>query len=259
MMRRLLLAVITAVLLLAAIVIPAAANAATATPSCTGDISIGQFPFSPASVPAGQTSTLTLAARNCTSQTVAGQTVWFGQYTWSGPGVPPGCPAIDPALVPYTLSPGAVTTTTAQDGDTIPGCPATGLQVTVQFTVSDVGTVAQATADLTIVQPAPPLACQVTYTPDIWPGGFTATVAVSNTGPAAFNGWTLSFSFPGDEHITNVWNATVTQTGSSVSAANLSYNATIPPGGSQSFGFQGTWTSDDASPATFSVNGVQCA
>ena len=96
-----------------------------------------------ARVPAGQTSTLTLVAQNCTGQTLPGQTIWFGQYTWPGPGVPPGCPAIDPALIPYTLGPAAVTTTAAQDGDTIPGCLATGLQVTVEFTVSNVGTVAQ--------------------------------------------------------------------------------------------------------------------
>lgn len=258
-MRRLLLLGVTGVVLLAAILVPRAANAATASPACSGDISISQFAFNPASVPAGQTSTLSLAAQNCTSQTLQGQTIWYGQYTWPGSGIPPGCPAIDPVAIPYTLAPGALSTTTRLDGDTISGCLATGLQVTVEFTVSNVGTVAQATAGLTIVQPAPPIACQVTYTPNIWPGGFTASVAISNTGTATFSGWTLSFVFPGDERITNTWNATVTQSGASVSAVNLSYNATIPPGGSQSFGFQGTWVSDDASPVTFSVNGLTCS
>jgi hypothetical protein len=41
-------------------------------------------------------------------------------------------------------------------------------------------------------------------------------------------------------------------------ATNLSYNATISPGGSQSFGFQGTWATNDASPASFGVNGTAC-
>jgi hypothetical protein len=258
MLRRLLLVVIATVVPVAATLVPDAADAATATTGCSGDISIGQFAFSPPSIPAGQTSTLSLAAQNCTNQTLQGQIIWFGQFTWPGTGIPPGCPAIDPADLPYTLAPGALYATTGQDGGAISGCLATGLQVTVEFTVSNVGTVAEATTDLTIVQQAPPLACHVTYTPNIWPGGFTASVTISNTGTAAFSGWTLSFTFPGDEQITNAWNATVTQAGERVSAANLSYNATIPPDGSQSFGFQGSWTSSAASPAAFGVNGVTC-
>jgi hypothetical protein len=71
-------------------------------------------------------------------------------------------------------------------------------------------------------------------------------------------GWTLTFTFPGDQKITSAWNAAVTQADRSVTAANLSYNATISPGGSQSFGFQGTWTASDAAPASFSVNGTAC-
>ncbi|MFF5225336.1 cellulose binding domain-containing protein [Dactylosporangium sp. NPDC000521] len=57
----------------------------------------------------------------------------------------------------------------------------------------------------------------------------------------------------------NAWNATVTQTGNAVTARNLSCNATIPAGGSTSFGFQGTWTTGDADPGTFTLNGTTCA
>jgi endo-1,4-beta-xylanase len=83
--------------------------------------------------------------------------------------------------------------------------------------------------------------------------------AVSLAGQArAINGWMLTFTFPGDEKIINAWDATVTQTGASVSLMNVSYNTTIAPGGSQSFGFQETWTSNDTSPASFSLNGMAC-
>lgn len=259
MLRRLLiLAVITAAVPIAAILAPGAANAATATAACSGDIAIGQFAFNPPSVPPGGSSTLNLVAMNCTNQTLSGQTIWFGLYTGPGTGIPPGCPAIDPISIPYTMAPGAVDTITRPQ-TTFPGCLATGLQATVEFTVSNVGTVAEGTADLTIVQPGPPIACHVAYAPNVWQGGFTANVAISNTGATAFNGWTLSFTFPGDERITGAWGTTVTQTGASVSAANLSYDAAIPPGASQSFGFQGTWTSSAASPTTFGVNGVVCS
>ena len=86
-----------------------------------------------------------------------------------------------------------------------------------------------------------------------------ANVTVSNTGTTAINGWTVSFTFPGDQKITSAWSATVTQTGTSVTAKNVNYNATIGPGGSTSFGFQGTWTSNDTSPSSFSLNGSACS
>ncbi|MEV6929755.1 cellulose binding domain-containing protein [Dactylosporangium sp. NPDC051485] len=44
--------------------------------------------------------------------------------------------------------------------------------------------------------------------------------------------------FSGNQRITNSWNATVTQSGSSVTAKNLSYNGSIPPDGSTTFGFR---------------------
>lgn len=176
--RRLLPVLIIAVVPLTAILAPSAARAATAASACSGTIDIEQFAFNPPTVPAGQPSTLSLVAQNCTNQTLPGQIIWYGLYTWPGTGIPPGCPAIDPAVIPITLGPQASYTATGQDGS-MAGCLATGLQETVQFTVNNVGTVAKATADLTIVQPTPPIACQVVYTPNIWPGGFTATVAIS--------------------------------------------------------------------------------
>ena len=56
--------------------------------------------------------------------------------------------------------------------------------------------------------------CQVTWTANSWPGGFTADVRVS-PGDAA-HGWTLTWAFPSGQRITQGWNATVVQTGSSV-------------------------------------------
>jgi endoglucanase len=101
--------------------------------------------------------------------------------------------------------------------------------------------------------------CKVTYArASEWPGGFTANVTVANTGTAAINGWTLTFSFPGDQKITSSWSTRLTQTGAAVSAKDAGYNAAIPAAGSVAFGFQGTWTASDASPTTFSLNGTAC-
>ena len=101
--------------------------------------------------------------------------------------------------------------------------------------------------------------CSVAYsTQSQWAGGFTANVTVTDTGTSAVNGWTLTFAFPGDQKITNAWNATVTQSGANVTAVNASYNAAIAPGGNVSLGFQGTWTTSDAAPTGFAVNGAAC-
>ncbi len=92
-----------------------------------------------------------------------------------------------------------------------------------------------------------------------WAGGFVANVTVNNTGTSAISGWQLGFTFPGDQHITNAWNATVTQSGEAVSATNASFDGSIAPGGNVQFGFQGTWTSNDTSPSSFTVNGAACS
>jgi hypothetical protein len=102
--------------------------------------------------------------------------------------------------------------------------------------------------------------CRITYTKqNEWQGGFTANVTVANTGTAAINGWTVRFAFPGDQRITGFWNAAVTTSGASVTATNLSYNATIAPGQNTSFGFQGTWASSNAPPTSFTLNNVACS
>jgi O-glycosyl hydrolase len=107
---------------------------------------------------------------------------------------------------------------------------------------------------------SPPPSCTVSYTTQSqWTGGFVAQVTITNGGTSAINGWTLAFTFPGDQKITDAWNGAASQSGESVSITNESYNATIAAGGNTTLGFQGTWTNSDATPASFTVNGTACA
>ncbi len=101
-------------------------------------------------------------------------------------------------------------------------------------------------------------ACRVTYTPNTWQNGFTANVTVANPTSAAVNGWTLNWNFAGNQQITSAWNATVTQSGNAVTAKNVGFNGSIPPNGSQSFGFQGTYSGSNAAPTGFTLNGTAC-
>jgi endo-1,4-beta-xylanase len=102
--------------------------------------------------------------------------------------------------------------------------------------------------------------CHVTYTKNSeWAGGFTAQVAIQNTGTTTINGWSLTFTFPGDQKITSNFNGGFSQTGEKATLTNASYNGTITAGASITDGFQGTWTSNDTNPTGFSVNGTACS
>lgn len=228
--------------------------------ACTGNgIVVDQFSFSPGTVVPTQNSMLTLVLQNCTGQAVKGEAAWYPHFVWSGTGNPPGCPYLDPLSMQYAMAPGDLFTMAFGLGDPIATCLATGLHVTAEvYEDGSSSMVASADADLVITQPAPSL-CHVAFAPNYWSGGFTANVTITNNNTSPINGWSLTFGFPGDQKITSAWNAAVTQNGSSVTATNLSYNASIAPGGSQSFGFQGTWTLGNASPTSFFVNGAPCS
>ncbi|MBQ1022505.1 cellulose binding domain-containing protein [Micromonospora sp. D93] len=101
--------------------------------------------------------------------------------------------------------------------------------------------------------------CAVKYTANSWNNGFTADVQITNTGSSAINGWTLSYSLPGGQTVTNAWNATVSQSGSTVSARNVGHNGSVAPGGTASFGYQGSLSGSYSSPSSFSLNGATCS
>jgi hypothetical protein len=102
-------------------------------------------------------------------------------------------------------------------------------------------------------------ACKVAYGTNVWQGGFTADVTVTNTGSSAANGWDLAFTLPSGQKITSAWNANVSQSSGAVTVSGQQYNGDIAPGGQVSFGFQGTYGGTFAKPAGFSLNGTSCS
>jgi len=101
--------------------------------------------------------------------------------------------------------------------------------------------------------------CQVDYViADDWGSGFTINVTINNTSGSAINGWTLGFDFPGNQQISNAWNASVSQTGATVTASDSGWNGNIPASGSSTFGFQGSYSGSNSVPANFTVNGETC-
>jgi endoglucanase len=82
--------------------------------------------------------------------------------------------------------------------------------------------------------------CTATYqTINSWQGGFQGQVTVT-AGSAAINGWTVKWTLPSGQSITQSWNVVMTLGGSNVTATNLSWNAMLAPGASTTFGFLGS-------------------
>jgi len=86
------------------------------------------------------------------------------------------------------------------------------------------------------------------HTDSDWGAGFVGTVTIKNNGTTAIQGWKVSWTYSGNQKISNSWNGTVTQSGASVTATNVNWNGPIAPGQSTSFGFQGTYSGSNATP-----------
>ncbi|MGC5030740.1 glycoside hydrolase family 9 protein [Micromonospora sp. DT229] len=115
------------------------------------------------------------------------------------------------------------------------------------------------TVTVTTSAPLPTSPCRITWGTNDWGTGFTANITIANTGTTAINAWTLAFTFPhSGQRVGQSWSATFQQTGTSVTATNLSYNGTIAPGASTSIGFNGTHTGSNPKPTSFTLNGNPC-
>jgi endoglucanase len=106
----------------------------------------------------------------------------------------------------------------------------------------------------------PASTCAVTYTTHgSWPDGFTTQVTVRNTGTAPVDGWSLRWAFTGDQKVSNYWSAQVAQSGATVTAKNLSWNAKIAPGGTVTFGLNGaTAGGPNPNPNLVTLNNTAC-
>ena len=135
----------------------------------------------------------------------------------------------------------------------------TGLAVTnFSASVNGGGATTPPTTQPTTPPPGGNAGCRVTYSADSWGNGFVANVTVANTGSSAVNGWSLGFTLPSGQAVTNSWNATLSGSSGALTARNVSHNGSIPAGGSTSFGFQGTYSGSFATPSSFTLNGSAC-
>ncbi len=128
------------------------------------------------------------------------------------------------------------------------------------------GDLAPIVAGPTAARPAPssaPVAASVSCTVGYsvlrtWPDGLQAQAVLTNTSTNPVSGWTLTWSFAGDQRVTDLWNGDFTQSGERISVTNASYDGTIAPFASVTIGFTGSSTGSHAPPAAFLLNGTHC-
>jgi cellulose binding protein with CBM2 domain len=90
--------------------------------------------------------------------------------------------------------------------------------------------------------PPAPAGCTATSTvASQWSGGFQANVTVK-AGSAAITGWTVTWTFTGGETIGQMWSASYTTSGSTVTAKNVNWNGALGAGASTTFGYTGSGT-----------------
>jgi len=98
----------------------------------------------------------------------------------------------------------------------------------------------------------------LTFTEDNrWPTGFTGTVRITNRGTALIGAWTLAFALNGT--VTEQWNAVrKSVSGTTQTFGNASWNGSIAPGATVSFGFNAS-ASPGVRPSSFVFKGTPAA
>ncbi|MER7571022.1 glycoside hydrolase family 18 chitinase [Streptomyces sp. NPDC126514] len=91
--------------------------------------------------------------------------------------------------------------------------------------------------------------------PQDWGTGFEGKWTVKNTGTTTITSWTVEWDFPSGTTAGSAWDADVTSSGNHWTAKNKSWNGTLAPGASVSFGFNGTGS---GSPTNCKLNGGSC-
>ncbi|HEX8630992.1 MAG TPA: cellulase family glycosylhydrolase [Catenuloplanes sp.] len=89
-----------------------------------------------------------------------------------------------------------------------------------------------------------------------WQGGFQGALTIRNTGTGAANPWRVTWTFPAGVTMGSGWGATITQSGTTVTAAAPSHAASLAPGTSVTIGFTANGTAGN--PAGVRLGTVAC-
>ena len=105
------------------------------------------------------------------------------------------------------------------------------------------------------IQAAPAAAatasCSAAYSVSTdWGSGFTAAITVTNTGTTAITGWTLTYSYTGNQTLSQGWSGNWSQSGKTVTVTNASWNGNLAPGANTQLGANFSYTGTNTAPAS---------
>jgi cellulose 1,4-beta-cellobiosidase len=100
--------------------------------------------------------------------------------------------------------------------------------------------------------------CSVAYTvPSQWNVGFTSAITITNLG-SPITAWTLTYSYSGNQQLSQGWSGNWTQSGENVTVTNESYNGSLATGANVQIGANFSYSGTNNNPTSFSINGVVC-
>ncbi|MFC0503190.1 cellulose binding domain-containing protein [Micromonospora costi] len=109
----------------------------------------------------------------------------------------------------------------------------------------------------TVVAPPPASAATAAFArTSSWSTGYEAKFTVTNDTTTTITSWNVQFDLPAGSTLGTYWDALLSTSGQHVTAVNRSWNGTLAPGASTSFGFIVTGTGD---PTNCTVNGGPCS
>jgi cellulose 1,4-beta-cellobiosidase len=124
-----------------------------------------------------------------------------------------------------------------------------------------VATAALGSLGLAAAQAAPAsaaTACSVTYSVSSqWSTGFSVSITITNTGDP-LTSWSLGYSYAGNQQLAQGWSGNWTQSGSSVTVTNASWNGSLATNASTQIGANFNYSGTNTAPTAFTLNGTTC-
>ena len=93
--------------------------------------------------------------------------------------------------------------------------------------------------------------CSAAYSvPNDWGSGYTASLTVTDNGAAAITGWTVTWTYAGNQTLSSGWSGNWTQSGKTVTVTNASWNGSLSAGQSTQAGANFAYSGTNAAPAS---------
>jgi aryl-phospho-beta-D-glucosidase BglC (GH1 family) len=101
--------------------------------------------------------------------------------------------------------------------------------------------------------------CSIKYNiSNDWGTGSTISIMITNNGTSTLKGWTLTWTFEGNQTITSMWSVDYTATGNKITVTGKDSTASISAGQTVPFGMNITYSGANTIPKDFAINGTPC-